>query len=110
MKAADFEDLIALVRKGDFVYMDPPFSIRKRRVFKEYDPSVFDHSDVLRLRRAMEALADSKIAFAVSYLESEEADLLCHGFQVRSVTVRRNIAGFLSSRKKCREMLISYAP
>jgi len=110
LRPGDFEKLLGKVRKGDFVYMDPPFSIRNRRVFKQYDPSVFDQSDVLRLRRSMEALADSKVAFVVSYLESEEADFLRRGFSVSAVTVRRNIAGFLRSRKQCRELLICYEP
>ncbi|MGA9307885.1 MAG: Dam family site-specific DNA-(adenine-N6)-methyltransferase [Candidatus Sulfotelmatobacter sp.] len=106
LKAGDFGNLLATARKGDFVYMDPPFSIRNRRVFREYDPSVFGQGDVLRLRGAMEALADSGIMFVVSYLESEEANFLSRGFNVSAVTVRRNIAGFLRSRKTCRETLI----
>jgi len=110
LKPVDFESLLRRVTSGDFVYMDPPFSVRKYRVFKEYDRSVFDHNDVVRLRRTMESLADSKISFVVSYLESDEADFLCRGFKVSPVTVRRNISGFLRSRASCRELLISYGP
>jgi len=110
LKIGDFEKTLEHVRPGDFVYMDPPFSIRNHRVFKEYDPSVFNLEDVKRLRRTMEALADSKIAFVVSYLKSDEADLLRRGFDSCSVAVRRNISGFLGSRTICRELLISYAP
>ncbi len=32
----DFERTLELAVKGDFVYMDPPFSVESRRVFKEY--------------------------------------------------------------------------
>jgi DNA adenine methylase Dam len=32
----DFENVLRQARSGDFVYMDPPFSVKARRVFNEY--------------------------------------------------------------------------
>jgi len=104
--AADFEVVLDQVRPGDFVYMDPPFSTKSRRVFNEYDPSTFGTQDVHRLRKRMEALATRDIAFLVSYDACYEAEALCDGFNTERVTVKRNIAGFAGSRGDCQELLI----
>lgn len=103
----DFESVLDRARPGDFVYMDPPFSVSERRVFKEYDANIFNRNDVTRLRRRLDRLADMGIAFVLSYVESTEAEYLSKGFKVSTVSVRRNISGFLTSRIKCTELLIS---
>lgn len=104
---ADFECVLEHAEKGDFVYMDPPFAVRARRIFREYDPGTFTHEDTTRLRSWMEKLADARISFVVSYAESEEADVLRKGFAYHTVSVRRNIAGFAANRKLHNELLIS---
>ena len=103
----DFEDVLAFAGEGDLVYMDPPFAVRARRVFRQYDPSTFTHGDIARLRSWMERLDASGIDFVVSYAESDEADVLKKGFSYQTVAVRRNIAGFASHRAMTNELLIS---
>jgi DNA adenine methylase len=106
----DFEKVLAKVRRGDFVYMDPPFSVEARRVFKEYNAAVFDTDALSRLRSWLEKLSNENIDFLVSYAESDEADYLKQGFFSRSVSVRRNIAGFSTSRRSSNEILVSSKP
>ena len=107
LMAGDFGNVLELARPGDFVYMDPPFAVKSRRIFNEYDPSLFGLEDICRLRGWMEALSERNVPFLVSYADSEEADSLQEGFYTEMVTVRRNIAGFASSRVKSNEVLIS---
>jgi len=107
LMAGDFGNVLELVRPGDFVYMDPPFAVKSRRIFNEYDPSLFGPEDIRRLRGWMEALSERNVPFLVSYADSEEADSLQEGFYTEMVTVRRNIAGFTGSRIKSNEVLIS---
>ncbi|MGD0456982.1 MAG: Dam family site-specific DNA-(adenine-N6)-methyltransferase [Terriglobia bacterium] len=104
---ADFECVLSKAERGDFVYMDPPFAVRARRVFREYDPSAFMHGDIARLRSWMDKLAAARVTFVVSYAESEEADILRKGFDHQTVSVRRNIAGFAAKRFLSNEILIS---
>jgi len=106
--AGDFEKVLKRVKAGDFVYMDPPFRVKARRVFNEYDKSIFDSDAVVRLRGWMENLANHNISFLVSYAQSDEADLLKEGFQTEVVTVKRNIAGFSQSRTRSNELLVSF--
>jgi len=90
------------------VYMDPPFSVAARRVFKEYNASVFTDEDLRVLRSWMAKLASAGISFLVSYAQSDEAQYLADGFSSRKVMVRRHIAGAFSNRVRSEEMLISY--
>jgi DNA adenine methylase len=103
----DFEKVLEHAERGDFVYMDPPFAVRARRVFRQYDPSTFTHEDIKRLRGWMDRLAAARINFVVSYAESDEADILRRGFGYETVSVRRNIAGFAAHRALSNEVLIS---
>jgi len=105
--AGDFERVLQHARKGDFVYMDPPFAVQARRVFNEYDPDTFRTEDIGRLRLWMEKLDRKGISFLVSYAESAEARILAAGFDCRRVLVKRNIAGFAADRSDSIEILIS---
>jgi len=104
--SGDFEKVLARTKPGDFVYLDPPFSVGSRRVFREYDASQFDFGSIWRLRIWLEELAANKISFLVSYALCKEAQFLARGFHTKTVNVRRNIAGFAKHRRSARELLI----
>ena len=103
----DFEEHLEHATRGDLVYIDPPFAVRARRVFREYDPGTFTHKDIARLRSWMERLDSARIDFVVSYAESDEGDVLRKGFSCETVSVRRHIAGFAANRALTNELLIS---
>jgi DNA adenine methylase len=104
----DFGDTLARVVAGDFVYLDPPFSVAARRTFNEYNAAVFASADVKRLREWMHVLVSRGASFVVSYAESEEGRFLARGFATRRVTVKRHIAGSFTNRVKSRELLIHH--
>jgi DNA adenine methylase len=104
--AGPFQETLQRAKRGDFVYMDPPFCVTGRRVFREYSPTHFDWQQVQELREWMERLDHVGIAFLVSYAECDEGTFLSKGFHSRCVGVRRSIAGFTKSRIAGREMLI----
>ncbi|GMQ82679.1 MAG: DNA adenine methylase [Rhodothermia bacterium] len=105
--SSDFADVLSRVRAGDFVYLDPPFSVAGKRVFKEYDPSTFSDSDLIRLRRALLDMDEAGVAFLLSYAECPEGEELSDGFHTVRVSTRRNIAGFAASRRAAREILVT---
>lgn len=104
--SGDFEKVLRRVKPGDFVYLDPPFSVDSRRVFREYDASQFDFGSIWRLRVWLEELAANNVNFLVSYAVCREAWFLAEGFQTKIVRVRRNVAGFAKHRRYARELLI----
>lgn len=105
--AGDFGKTLAHARAGDFVYMDPPFYVESKRVFKEYNGVPFSGKDIQRLRDWMVRLDRKKITFLVSYAKCKEARTLSKGFRTQQVTVRRSIAGFSKHRHRSREQLIT---
>lgn len=106
----DFENVLQQARKGDLVYMDPPYHVESRRVFREYQAGVFGTSDLVRLAGWMRDLDDAGVDFVVSYADSKEGRQLGVGFNSKRVQVRRNVAGFSKHRRTAYEVLISNLP
>ena len=75
---------------------------------KEYSEntalSPFTHKDISRLRSWMTRLDSAGISFLVSYVESDEADVLKRGFRYETIPVRRNVAGFAAHRALANEL------
>jgi DNA adenine methylase len=105
--SGDFELVLQQVRRGDFVYLDPPFCTSDRRIFREYGASSFGAKDIQRLRSWIENPDGMGIPFVLSYADCKESHVLARGFSVRHVVVRRNISGFMSGRSLSSELLIS---
>lgn len=105
--AGDFEQVLEAVDGNDFVYLDPPFSISKRRSFTQYVPGTFAHEDIPRLRASIENLDKTGATFLLSYADCDEGKQLAKGFQTYRVETKRNIAGFTSSRGTATELIVT---
>lgn len=103
---ATFEETLEEVKSGDFVYIDPPYCIKSRRVFNEYSNAAFGPDQLKRLRQQMIRLDKAGIQFLVSYGYSAEALALSTGFERVELMVQRQIAGFSCDRRKSREIMI----
>lgn len=103
----DFETVLADVGAGDFVYLDPPFAVSNRRVFRQYGPNEFGLDDLRRLASAIARIERRGAVFVLSYAYCSEALDLFRGWPTRKIFVRRNIAGFTRSRRTAAELLIS---
>lgn len=108
--AGDFARVLDQVRQGDFVYLDPPFSVRARRVFKQYDRSVLGEDDLSRLKEHLSAINEKGATFLLSYADSHEGRTLAKSYASTRVYTRRNIAGFTGHRRKAVELLITNLP
>ena len=104
---ADFSETISEAKSNDFVYLDPPFSVSERRVFRQYNSADFCDTDLVRLRECLVNLDGKGTRFLLSYDVSKEGERLADGFKKRKVSTRRNIAGFSGSRRVAQELLIS---
>ena len=103
----DFEKTLRLVRRGDFVYLDPPYAVTSRRLFREYSHRSFDTSDVCRLRLELRRLHRTGADFLVSYADCTEARALAREWNSARLPVRRHVAGFADRRRRAYEWLIS---
>ena len=105
--SSDFATTLEEAKQDDFVYLDPPFSVAEKRVFREYNSADFGVDDIARLHKCIKDLDAAGIEFVLSYDDSPEGKTLAEGFKSRRVTTRRNIAGFSGSRRTATELLIS---
>lgn len=103
---SDFELLLKKAEPGDFVYLDPPFAVANRRVFRQYSPSEFGTSELKRLSKCLDDLERRHVAFLVSYAYCEESLALSAKWNRRKLFVHRNIAGFAQYRRRAAELLI----
>jgi DNA adenine methylase len=107
LRAWDFGTTLRHCREGDFVYLDPPYVVEARRVFREYGPRPFDSADMLRLSEHLTKLHRRGVAFVLSYADCSESRAIAKKWWSRRVRVRRNIAGFASNRKQSFELIIT---
>ncbi|HWD37964.1 MAG TPA: Dam family site-specific DNA-(adenine-N6)-methyltransferase [Fimbriimonas sp.] len=107
LSCSDFEDALSFVNANDFVYLDPPYSVASVRTFKEYLPSGFAESDLIRLRKQLVRIDKLGAKFVLSYAETPEAAFLYEGFSHVTVPVKRLIAASTNARTNANEMIIS---
>ena len=88
----DFSETLTHVEPGDFVYLDPPYSIHGVRVFNEYVLRGFGALDLQRLRLHLENLHSMQCRFLVSYADCEEGRALGHGLRSTSWRLRETSA------------------
>ena len=105
--AGDFETTLKRVEGGDFVYLDPPFAVASRRIFRQYGKKTFDTDDIPRLSVSLESIVKQKADFLVSYADCAEARALAHNWHSVRLPIKRHIAGFAGDRKTAYEWLIS---
>ena len=103
----DFTLTLERVRSGDLVYLDPPFALESRRVFRQYGLKSFHTSDVPRLAESLAQISQRGADFLVSYADCREARSLAVGWNAIRLPVRRHVAGFTHSRRLAYEWLIS---
>jgi len=107
LMACDFEKCLALVNDGDFVYLDPPYAVDSRRIFREYDPGAFSVQDLTRLGISLHKIDNVGAKFVLSYADCRQVRELGSEWSIRHIVVRRNVAGFAGARKSAREVLIT---
>lgn len=103
---ADFAKVVnSNVKKGDFVYLDPPYAVQNRRIFRQYGPQTFGLSDLERLSNVLEEINKRGAYFLLSYAFSIEAKSVFKMWTQRRIITTRNISGFSEYRRRAVEIL-----
>jgi len=103
----DFESVVAQAGTGDFLYLDPPYSLEGRRDRGEYGLGTFKFDDEDRLANAIIAASDRGAKVLLSYSPSKHMLVRLNGWKVKRLNVARNVAGFTSARRSAQEILVS---
>lgn len=105
---ADFEKVInRYVRKGDFVYLDPPYAVKNRRIFRQYGPQTFGLEDLRRLRKSLKTISGRGAKFVLSYAYCPEALKYFRNWKSSKVFIQRNISGFAEHRRIAAELIVT---
>jgi DNA adenine methylase len=107
LKCADFGRILSSVRKGDFVFLDPPYAVTSRRVFRQYDKRAFTPRDLVRLSKHLERIDACGAKFVMTYADCREVTTHFKRWERRRIRVRRHIAGFADARRSAFEVLIT---
>jgi DNA adenine methylase len=102
---ADFEVTLSKANHGDFVYLDPPYISRSRRIFSEYLPNSFTDRDLDRLYDSLDDLDRRGVTFVITYSDGTEARKLLSKWKPQRWRARRHIAGFAAHRRFSYELI-----
>lgn len=106
--SGDFEStVVPMLSKGDFVYLDPPYSNRGVRIFREYDPRSFKETDLPRFASMLDKIDEAGSQFLVSYADSDGNRTFFKKWRQDVVTTQRNISGFTKHRRLAQELVIT---
>jgi DNA adenine methylase len=108
LRSEDFEPRILAAKKGDFIYVDPPYLPRSKTAdFTAYTKDRFALKEHERLAAALVTADRRGAKFIASQGDSETIRALYKEFEIESVSVTHAIAAKKASRVKVGEVLIS---
>jgi len=106
----DFDTIKNKVKKGDFVYLDPPYTIvHSENGFIKYNQKLFSWDDQIRLRNLIKYLENEKIDYILSNAYHHSIEKLYYLSKASKKVLERAsvIGGKNSKRQKYKEILIS---
>ena len=105
---ADFEKVVLEhCEPGDFIYLDPPYAVKNKDIFKQYGPHTFGLSDIERLKGLLNFIDSQGATFLLSYAYCDESIDLATAWNFKIIKTVRNISGFAKHRKQELEILVS---
>lgn len=108
LKCCDFEEAINRADEGDFVFVDPPYTVRhNNNGFVKYNQNIFSWEDQVRLCNALKCAAERGVSFAMTNADHESVRDLYAGFGRHQSLVRHSvIAGQAIYRSQSTELLV----
>lgn len=111
IKVGDYRDVLKGVRKGAFVYLDPPYMpISTSSSFTGYTENGFSYEQQVELRNECDKLREKGIAFLQSNSDCKEIRELYKEYDIRTVQAKRSINSNANKRGEINEVLIYYVP
>ena len=107
IKNCDFRDALKGVRKGAFVYLDPPYMpISTSSSFTGYTENGFDADMQIELKKVCDKLNEKGIKFLQSNSDCEFIRELYKEYNIKIVKAKRFVNSKGNSRGEINEVLI----
>ena len=103
----DFRKTINDATEQSFIYADPPYFTSTERTFVEYGKKSFGREDLEDLLDGLKRADKRGAHIALTYNDSIPLELIPRRWKMLRFKVTRNVGGFVGSRKKQTEVLIS---
>ena len=111
IKQGDYRDALKGVRKGAFVYLDPPYMpISSSASFTGYSENGFTYEQQVELKNECDKLKEKGISFVQSNSDCEEIRDLYKEYEYKKVQAKRSINSDANKRGEISEVLIYYVP
>jgi DNA adenine methylase len=108
IKVASFEMILDHIKKGDFIYFDPPYMpISKTSSFTSYTKDVFLENEQEKLAKVFRQLDKKGCLLMLSNSDHSHIRKLYAGFNIQSIKARRAISCIGTKRGEIKELLIT---
>lgn len=109
IRCIDFEKAIDQATEGDFIFVDPPYTVRHNmNGFVKYNQNIFAWEVQIRLRNALERALHRGASFAMTNADHESVRDLYTGFgKHRTLSRYSVIAGEAVHRARSTELLVT---
>ncbi len=108
--SCDFEQILNMTKKGDFVYLDPPYDpISETSNFTGYNESGFNRDSQLRLKIMCDELDKRGVKFLLSNSATEFILNLYgdnHNYTIKQISAKRYINCQANKRGSVKEVLV----
>ena len=107
IKCADFSEILTKVKKGDFVYFDPPYvPLNETSSFTSYTKDGFDMDMQFKLREVCDELDSMGVMFMLSNSDTKFINELYSNYEIKKVFASRAVNANAESRGKITEVLV----
>lgn len=107
IKCSDFEAIVAETKKGDFIYLDPPYASTTSGYPGEYGRNCFTCGDIPRLLSSLERAHAKGVRFLLSYAQVRDFTNYLRMTTYKRVLVRRYVAAKPAFRARRAELLLT---
>lgn len=103
---SDYSDTMTRLKKGDFVYIDPPYTKTGKNT-GEYGPNSFKSDRIPEFISYLAEIDRKEVKFLLSYRAcSETIQLLSNHYHIEYLSVKRHISGFKKNWGDAQEILV----
>ena len=105
----DFQKSIAHAREGDFVFVDPPYTVaHNNNGFVKYNQNIFSWGDQERLKSCLIEASSRGAFILVTNANHESITALYENEKIIQLNRKTVISGLSSGRTKTSELLINF--
>jgi len=107
IKCTDFSKVLEYVKKGDFVYFDPPYMpLNSTSNFTSYTKQGFDKTKQIELKELCDELNNLGVYFLLSNSDTDIIKKLYKNYEIKKVFASRAINSNANKRGKITEILV----